>query len=291
MPRLLRSGIVGVALKSPEMENVNASVNEISVSDGCDAVKNDEVEINEGAMRHIEGLLEKIMGSMKNHELRLAERFTESETRLLERIDSLELKIAEKDELINDLRQSNVDLEKRMSQMESQVAIVRAANKNLIIDQDDLQQYGRRTNIRLEGLEYEERETHCQLKAKVEDALKSVGVDMKDGLLERFHRSGAPYVYNGKRVAQTIIRLRYWEQRVQAQQGKKVARENNLPVMIRNDLTKRRQFLLKRATDLLPKRKGTFAFANINSNLVVRDGELLHSFNTEQELDDILRHI
>ena len=127
---------------------------------------------------------------------------------------------------------------------------------------------------------------------KIEGALKSVGVDVKKGdLLERFHRSGAPRVYNGERVAQVIVRLRYWEQRFQAQQGKRVARENELPIMIRNDLTRRRHQLLKKATEMLPKRKGLFAFANVNSNLVIRNGNSVTAFNTEEELLEIVRAI
>ena len=112
---------------------------------------------------------------------------------------------------------------------------------------------------------------------------------MREDLFERFHRSGKPYIFNGRWVAQTIVRLRYWKQRFEAQRGKKIAREGNLPIMIRNDLTRRRHELLKKATNVLPKRKGTFAFADVNSNLVIRNADQLHPFNTAEDLAEIMR--
>ena len=69
---------------------------------------------------------------------------------------------------IVELRAANCDIEKRVVQIEQQLSVVGAVNNNLITTQDDLQQYGRRTNIRIEGLEYEDGETSDGLKAKIE---------------------------------------------------------------------------------------------------------------------------
>ena len=238
--------------------------------------------ISEGVMRYLENLL-------KIHERNLSARFEATEKTLLARIDCLETIIAEKDSVIADLQVTTGSLQTKISHIEDQVAIVRAANNRLLIEHDDLQQYGRRTNIRIEGIEYMENETQSDLKSKIEDALTSVGVDVREDLLERFHRSGAPYIYKEKRIAQTIVRLRFWDQRFQAQKGKTFARENNLPIMIRNDLTRRRHNLLKRATESLARHKEVFAFADVNSNLVLRYANKLHPFNTEEDLDMILK--
>ena len=60
---------------------------------------------------------------------------------------------------------------------------------------------------------------------------------------------------------------------------------------IRNDLTSRRHALYKKAVELLPDQKGTFAFADVNSNLVIRHKGNLYHFNTEQELLEIVARV
>ena len=45
---------------------------------------------------------------------------------------------------------------------------------------------------------------------------------------------------------------------------------------------------MRKAIDELPHRKGVFTFADVNSNLVIRDGTNFHYYNTESELADII---
>ena len=130
-----------------------------------DTVKNvDTPEISEGAMQYLKALLD-------IHKRKLSQHFAATERKLLDKISSLEEKISEKDEVIAELRSTNDKMETRVSKMEQQIAVVRAANSSLTIQQDDLQQYGRRTNIRIEGLEYSDNETQDNLKNKIEEAL------------------------------------------------------------------------------------------------------------------------
>ena len=228
MARVLRSGGAIETSMTEVSECSNSLVNSGESKNGVEIISDDKNydaeitgEISESVMRYQEGLLQ-------SHERNLTERFAMTESKQLAKIDYLETKIAEKDVVITDLQSSTSSLEKKVTQIENQMAVVRAANSKLLIDQDDLQQYGRRTNIRIEGIEFKDNESSDDLKVKIEQTLQSVGVDVRDDLLERYHRSGAPYHYNGKRVAQTIVRLRFWKQRFQAQRGKKVARDNKI---------------------------------------------------------------
>ena len=91
----------------------------------------------------------------------------------------MEKKLADTDETIAEMKMENDGLATRITAVESQVAIVRAVNENFIIQQDDLEQYGRRTNIRIEGIQYEKGETGEQLKKKIEQSLSAVGVEVK----------------------------------------------------------------------------------------------------------------
>ena len=143
----------------------------------------------------------------------------------------------------------------------------------------------------IDGIEYDEKESTEELKLKIDNALVSIGVEKRSDMYSRFHRSSKPYTKNGKRYAQTIVRFRYWSPRLQAQKGKKVARDKKLIFQVRNDLTRRRYNLMRVAVANLPKRKDTFTFADANSNLAIRDGDDVFYYNTEKELDDILRQL
>ena len=149
-------------------------------------------------------------------------------------------------------------------------------------------------NIRLDGIEYEEAETESALKAKIDNALKSVDVDISPDMFVRFHRSSAPYTNkDGKTVSQCIMRFASWKQRRQAHVGKKKAREEKLPIFISHDLTKRRYDLFKTAARRLKQLniKDTFAFVDVNSNLAMRNAGKVAFFNTHDELNDLLNNI
>ena len=269
-----------------------------------------KTEISEPVMRYLEALFAK-------QEATLKKRFAENENTLLQKISDLEKVVEAKENSISELKEKvaaleasenvipalkeRVDvleakvntihaLEKKVDEIGSNLHVVRAANSHLMLEIDDLQQYGRRMTVRIEGIEYSEKETDADLRNKIEVALASVNVDITPGMFVRYHRSGKPYVRDGKRVAQTIVRFSHWKPRLQAQKGKRIARENELDIMIRNDLTKRRHALLRKAISMLPKREDVFTFADSNSNLIIRDGEAYYHYNTEHELHDIISY-
>ena len=110
-------------------------------------------------------------------------------------------------------------------------------------------------------------------------------------MMVRFHRSGAPYTNNKNVVvAQCIVKFVNWDSRKQAHAGKTFAIKNKLPIYISHDLTKRRYQLFKSAQEKCKALniKDTFAFVDINSNLVARSGRKLEYFNTVDELRDII---
>ena len=170
-------------------------------------VKNEIDGISEATKRYLESLFLK-------YDERMEKRTEESEKKLIDKMSSLEKSLDAKDEALADLTTQHTHLNTRVTKIENELIVVRAANEHMIREHDDLQQYGRRTNVRIEGIEYEKNETAAQLKRKIETALSSVGVDIKDDTFGRFHRSGRPYTKNGKTFAQAIVRFRYWEPRL-----------------------------------------------------------------------------
>ena len=88
-------------------------------------------------------------------------------------------------------------------------------------------------------------------------------------------------------VAQTILKFKEWGPRQQAHAGRKVAFDKKLPIFICHDLTKRRYQLLRSAKAKLKQiaKPDTYAFADVNCNLIMRSGKDHALFNSKDELD------
>ena len=164
------------------------------------------------------------------------------------------------------------------------------------VQRDDLENYGRRLNIRIEGIEYEKEETEDQLYTKIKKCFHEVDIEIEKRDIVRFHRSAAPVRRGGKLVAQTIVKLSAWEHRRKAHYANKRARQEGKSFRIHNDLTRRRFDLLSRARDRLATKYADagrddvvpFAYADVNSNLKLRRGRTVYDFNTPADLNNIL---
>ena len=112
---------------------------------------------------------------------------------LSSRIAALEVKLNEKDKIIDELNGS--------------LAVVRNGNKkyidNMKIDMDDNAQYSRQYSIRIENIPYKKDETDAELKAKVTNVLKKAGVDVKDGTLTACTVPEAPQEESTSRPSST----------------------------------------------------------------------------------------
>ena len=172
---------------------------------------------------------------------------------------------------------------------------------------DDLEQYGRRTSVRVEGLEFVEGETADGLFEKVRSNLEKVDIDLKETDVIRMHRSAKPVEKNGKVTAQTIIKMSNWKIRERMQGVNKACRAKKLSFRVNGDLTARRYKLLASARERifsmlsrkyskeliakLPDEENVFAFANVNSKLRIRARKQIFKFNNEEQLDKIIREV
>ena len=177
------------------------------------------------------------------------------------------------------------------------------------IENDNLQQYGRRASVRVEGIQFVEGESPQDLRKKVKDCLSKLDIVLKDSDIYRMHRSSKPKhdEFNPKRglVAQTLIKLNSWEVREKLHKANGIARQRKAPIRVNHDLTKKRYNLLAKAKSLFSKKMATlftkeelediadsqncFAYANLNSDLRVRVRGNVISFETEDELYRIYR--
>ncbi len=102
-----------------------------------------------------------------------------------QRLTAIEKRLAVKDKEIDVLSED-------VSQLKHQILFAARESERLAVEADDLQQYGRRMNIRVDGIPYEKGESQDDLQQKIEVMLKSVDVDVSPNMLVRFHRSAAP---------------------------------------------------------------------------------------------------
>ena len=112
----------------------------------------------------------------------------------MERIAELEKREAERSAAVATLSvnvESALQITKHVTELESSLSVVKTVNRKLITEQDDLQQYSRRLNIRIENIKYDDNESQDDLTKKVKDVLDSVGVST-DQTISRLHRSTTP---------------------------------------------------------------------------------------------------
>ena len=184
--------------------------------------------------------------------------------------------------------------------------------KSVKIQHDDLEQYGRRYAIRLEGLEFSDGESNEQLQAKIRTEFSKLSIEIEDSDIQRLHRSSklkhvkvdkhSSVTYPAK---QCLIKFTNWRAREKFKKFNKNNKASKLRVY--NDLTSRRVGLLAEARRRiaegfrklgysdervreLPDSENIFAFVDINSNLQVRCRGEIYTFNDEDRLREILKN-
>jgi len=172
---------------------------------------------------------------------------------------------------------------------------------------DDLEQYGRRMAIRIEGIAWKEEETNVELETTVVKELGKHGVVLEPRDIIRLHRSSKPKEKDGVVTKQTIVKLARWRTREKFAGFNRRVRAAEQATgtagpRVNNDLTKRRLMLLGEARAQIKSRllrtfteeqikkglkdnENVFAYANINSDLRIRARGRVLSFNSIPELD------
>ena len=220
------------------------------------------------------------------------------ETNLLaqftDRMKDLNQTIAVQNQTIADLKQENQTMRERLIANDIRV--------------DDLEQYGRRMNIRIEGLPWAEGETVDDLQRTIIDEVGKQGVVLKPCDIVRLHRSSRAKEQDGVVTKQAIVKLATWKARERflgfnksARQYEKRTRLKKFTCRVNNDLTKRRLQLLTEARNQIKSHlsqrftkeqleggladsENVFAYSNINSELRMRIRGKVVSFNTLGEM-------
>ena len=152
----------------------------------------------------------------------------ESEHFILEKqVDDLEKKLKETEECVQNLNGKNVILEKELNE-----------NKTNI---NDLEQYGRRWNLRIFGIEEKGKDENC--KQHIIDLCKNkLNIDITDNDIDAAHRVGASHNNRPRGIIVRFYRRTIRNDIIRARRALKGS-----AVSIREDLTRLNQALLNRA--------------------------------------------
>ena len=157
---------------------------------------------------------------------------------------------------------------------------------------DDLDQYGRRSNIILQNIEVKPNENQqaieTQVKNIVEKELKLPNA-AKD--IDKLHRLGKKKEHEGKTYQNVIVRFRSHRQRYAVYKERSKLQHG---VKMNPNLTKKRGTMLYKSSKLVENVQGVdFTFANIHGDLCVRltaehEGRNVWTFQSLGELKKLL---
>ena len=205
--------------------------------------------------------------------LHLDEKFSDFKTELL-----TQLKKEIYDLMVDQFRERDEKIEK----LESEVAMLQKHVTNLKSSYEnkteDLEQYGRRLCLRIEGIPAKENETSNNVLDIVKEKMAEAEVDIPDNVLDRAHRIGRPYQEkDGTAMFQSImVRFTTFRHRTLFFKNRKKLQGT---VRIKLDLTKRRYSCLKDARNYVEKNPlVSFVYSDINCRLKIRFSNDKESF-------------
>ena len=109
-------------------------------------------------------------------------------------IRDLNNRLEAKDKKIVALEKQVECLSSRNDVLEKHIASVR---DDLSVRADDLEQYDRKINLRIDNIEFVENETNDELTDKVLNAFSTMDVNISKEQIFRLHRSSKPFVNKG----------------------------------------------------------------------------------------------
>ena len=206
-------------------------------------------------------------------------------------------------DLINDLKKEmkieiKAEVNKQCEKLSSENKMLKKQVSELINlniknqeETDDLEQYGRRLCLRIDGVPTVQNESSEEVLEKVKSLFTEGKVEIPDTVLDRAHRIGPSYTDKAskKNCKSIIVRFTTFRHRTMFYGVRKNLRKG---IKVKLDLTKSRFDLLKQANDHVkdvPAIK--FCYADVNCRLRVKfrdEKENDEFFSSFEELCDIV---
>ncbi|KAK4320927.1 hypothetical protein Pmani_008244 [Petrolisthes manimaculis] len=149
--------------------------------------------------------------------------------------------------------------------LESKTAEMQRISLLNTFENDKLEQYSRRENLRISGLEEEDDETEEVLEAKIIEFAQDIGVKIKSNDISLAHRMGR----NREEGRPVIVRLCHRKKKNEIVINKKKLKEKNRKVYVNEDLTS----LRARMISIVKEHEAV-------KNVTTRDGSILAWLNS-----------
>ena len=159
---------------------------------------------------------------------------------LKEQISKLEsfleiIKLETQNKLIYQAAQIS-NLQTRISNLEEQTQFMHHLLEINYRRLDDLEQYSRKVNLRLNDIEIFNNDNPLKIMGYIKREVEKLNLDITDKEYDRCHRIGKTYRKNGKTYQPVILRMCSWRTRNDIYVNRK-----NLPFFVGADLTSERQ--------------------------------------------------
>jgi hypothetical protein len=186
-----------------------------------------------------------------------------------------------------ELANSIAAIQEHVKKLEVNQNTLRKENKNLSERIENLEQYGRRCNIRIYGIPLQNNETSVNVRNKVLKIKSDANMDIPDYAIDRAHRVGKVITKDGERKQAVIVRFTSFYARTIFYRARKT-----LNIGVSLDLTHERLNLLKEAREKLANDNIVgikFAYADINCSLRVLTETGKHIvFKSLKDLDELI---
>ena len=208
------------------------------------------------------------------------DKLVEQEERITKTFNDLinDLKKEMRNEIQNEVSKQCEKLDSENKMLKKQVSELRNLNIKNQVETEDLEQYGRRLCLRIDGVPTVQNESSEEVLENVKSLFTELKVEIPDTVLDRAHRIGPSYMdkVSNKNCKSIIVRFTTFRHRTMFYRVRKNLRKG---IKVKLDLTKSRFNLLKQANDHVkdvPAIK--FCYADVNCRLRVK-------FRDEREKD------
>ena len=181
------------------------------------------------------------------------------------------------------------ELESTTCMLQNHIMTLKEENLKLAKQVDEVEQYGRRLCLRIEGVPSKTNETSVDVMESVMEIIKETGESISEDNVDRAHRIGRKFKDRdtNEETQGIIVRFTAFKHRTQLYKARKRLKS----VRIRLDMTTKRYNILKDARVIADgnQDKVKFVYADINCRLKVHpiSGEDKY-FSSCSELKDIL---
>lgn len=198
------------------------------------------------------------------------EKLITQDTKLKELCSSLLEQV--KTEIMKEIKNQNGRIEKLESDkamLQKQIEEIRKQSEKNQESIEELEQYGRRLCLRIDGVPAETDETSEDVLKKITGMCKEAKLDIPDVVIDRAHRIGNEYENNfNVKCKSIIVRFTTFRHRTRFYRAKKKFKKG---IKVKLDLTKKRHKLLVEANKYCEKSNLVkFCYADVNCRLKVK---------------------